>query len=419
MLIINIGMIHLEKISTARSDTYTNLQYSFSDGMEHPGLIGIFYNNPEFAVEIKKQCEKNGLAFGLRFGAKGVTVDSLLQVHDPTLRKNLKHTTQLHNYWFEISPSCFMSIPTPQREELITLYNIIVFDYIDGGYRVENILPKAYRNDNRILNASGAFDKFGNETMCIPVYPHITYQEANRTGNIVAESVIDNEKQKRCLFPNHKPRPSRLATLAKLNEIDILDFEVDWSLTINWEEDGDLGDYFKSPNVGLDRYGHSLIQSESVKKFVKKYKNKLPKVLPNSTIDSFKDCIPLNKRYAGNYTWKIACEPYPYIKFNTEKTFKGFMAGIPVLTIGPKNLNKYLISVGYEMEYSELYDHLEFGEERIEAVIETMLSKQPDIDKVRHNYKLSHDVEFLASLVVEPLTKRLVPRRSLEAPTRQ
>ena len=186
-------MVHLEKISTVRSDTYTKLQYSFSDAMEHPGLIGIFYNNPEFAVEIKRQCERNGLSFGSRFGAEGVTVDSLLQVHESM--KGL-----YYNYWFEISPSCFMSIPTPQREELITLYNIIVFDYIDGGYRVENILPKTYRNDNRILNASGAFDKFGNETMCIPVYPHITYQEANRTGNIVPESVIDNEKQKLCFF---------------------------------------------------------------------------------------------------------------------------------------------------------------------------------------------------------------------------
>ena len=52
-------MIHLEKISTARSDTYTDLQYSFSDAMDHPGLIGIFYNNPKFAVEIKKKCDKN------------------------------------------------------------------------------------------------------------------------------------------------------------------------------------------------------------------------------------------------------------------------------------------------------------------------------------------------------------------------
>jgi hypothetical protein len=412
-------MIHLEKISTARSDTYTDLQYSFSDAMDHPGLIGIFYNNPEFAVEIKKQCDKKGLAFGSKFGAKGVTVDALLQVHNPKLRKNLKHSTQLHNYWFEISPTDFMSIPTSQREELITLYNIIVFDYIDGGYHVEQILPKRYLNDNRVLNASGALDKFGNETMCIPVFPHITYQEATRTGNIVPESVIDNKKQKRCLFPNHKPRPGRLATLARLDELDILDFQVDWSLTVNWEEDGDLGDYFKSPNVGLGRYGHSLIQSDLVKKFVKKYKHTLPKVLTDSTIELFKDCIPLNKRYAGNYTWKIACETYPHIKFNTEKTFKGFMAGIPVLTIGPKDLNKWLVDVGYIMEYTELYDHLEFGEERIEAVIDTMVSKQPNLEAVRHNYKLSHDVEFLASLVVEPLTKRLVPKRSLEAPTRQ
>lgn len=390
-------MIHLEKISTKRSKTYNKLQYAFSDAMDHPGLIGIFYNNPEFSDEIKKQCKQKGIGFGERFGAEGVSVDALLQLQEP-----------MDNYWFEITPFDFMSLPIKQREQLITIYNIIVFDYIDGGYHVELVLPKHYLNDNRILNASGAMDKFGNETLNIPVFPHITYMEAVRTGNIVPESVIDKEKKKQCLFPNHKPRPGRLATLARLDELEVLDHNVEWSLTVNWDEEGQHGDFFKSPNVSLGRYGHSLIQSDSVKKFVSRYKHALPKVLEDSTIELFKDCIPLNKRYAGNYVWKIACETYPHIKFNTEKTFKGFMAGMPVLTLGPKNLNKWLIDVGFQMEYSELYDNLEFGEERIEAVIDTMLSKQPDLYKVKVNHRLMHDVEFLTSLIVKPLSERLV-----------
>lgn len=390
-------MIHLEKISTKRSKTYNKLQYAFSDAMDHPGLIGIFYNNPEFSDEIKKQCKLKGIGFGERFGAEGVSVDALLQLQEP-----------MDNYWFEITPFDFMSLPIKQREQLITIYNIIVFDYIDGGYHVELVLPKHYLNDNRILNASGAMDKFGNETLNIPVFPHITYMEAVRTGNIVPESVIDKEKKKQCLFPNHKPRPGRLATLARLDELEVLDHNVEWSLTVNWDEEGQHGDFFKSPNVSLGRYGHSLIQSDSVKKFVSRYKHALPKVLEDSTIELFKDCIPLNKRYAGNYVWKIACETYPHIKFNTEKTFKGFMAGMPVLTLGPKNLNKWLIDVGFQMEYSELYDNLEFGEERIEAVIDTMLSKQPDLYKVKVNHRLMHDVEFLTSLIVKPLSERLV-----------
>ena len=204
--------------------------------------------------------------------------------------------------------------------------------------------------------------------------------------------------------------------MARLDELDVLENNVEWSLTVNWEEEGEHGDFFKSPNVSLGRYSHSLIQSDSVKQFVQTYKSSLPKVLPNSTIELFKDCIPLNKRYAGNYSWKIACETYPHIKFNTEKTFKGFMAGMSVLTLGPKNLNKWLVNAGYIMEYSELYDHLEFGEERIEAVIDIMLSKQPNLDAVRHNYKLSHDVEFLASLVVNPLVERLVPSDDIFSP---
>lgn len=392
-------MIHLEKISTARSETYNTLEYAFSDAMDHPGLIGIFYNNPEFGNVIKRQCKERGLAFGERFGAKGVSVEALLQLQEP-----------MDNYWFEISPFDFMSIPTAQREQLINIYNIIVYDYIDGGYHVELVLPKVLINDNRILNASGAMDKFGNETLNIPVFPHITYMEAVRTKNTVPESIIDNKKIKRCLFPNHKPRPGRLATLARLAELELLDHNVDWSLTVNFDEDGKLGDYFKSPNVGLGRYGHSLVQSELVEKFVRAYRHELPKVLPNSTIELFKDCIPLNKRYAGNYTWKIACETYPHIKFNTEKTFKGMMAGMPVLTIGPAGLNNALTDVGFIMEYTELYDNLEFGPERIEAVIDVMVSKEPNLDIVRHNYKLSHDVEFLASLVTKPLTERLVTK---------
>ena len=145
---------YLEKISTKRSSSYNALQYAFSDAMDHPGLIGIFYNNPEFGNEIKKQCKEKGIGFGERFGAKGVSVEALLQLQEP-----------MDDYWFEISPFDFMSIPTAQREELITIYNIIVFDYIDGGYHVEFVLPKSYLNDNRILNASGAMDKFGNETL--------------------------------------------------------------------------------------------------------------------------------------------------------------------------------------------------------------------------------------------------------------
>jgi len=392
-------MIHLEKISTKRSKTYNKLQYAFSDAMDHPGLIGIFYNNPEFGDEIKKQCKQKGIGFGERFGAEGVSVDALLQLQEP-----------MEDFWFEITPFDFMSLPVKQREQLISIYNIIVFDYIDGGYHVELVLPKQYLNDNRILNASGAMDKFGNETLNIPVFPHITYMEAVRTGNVVPESVIDNVKKKQCLFPNHKPRPGRLATLARLDELQVLDHNVEWSLTVNWEEEGQHGDFFKSPNVSLGRYGHSLIQSESVKKFVSRNRHALPKVLEDSTIELFKDCIPLNKRYAGNYTWKIACETYPHIKFNTEKTFKGFMAGLPVLTLGPKNLNKWLTDVGFQMEYSDLYDHLEFGEERIEAVIDTMLSKQPDLYKAKVNHRLMHDVEFLTSLIVKPLSERLVPK---------
>ena len=226
MLIINIGMTYLEKISTTRSSTYNNLQYAFSDAMDHPGLIGIFYNNPEFGDEIKKQCKQKGIGFGERFGAKGVSVEALLQLTEP-----------MDNYWFEISPFDFMSIPTSQREQLISVYNIIVFDYIDGGYHVELVLPKSYLNDNRILNASGAMDKFGNETLNIPVFPHITYMEAVRTENTVPESIIDTKKEKLCLFPNHKPRPGRLATLARLHELEILDEHVDWSLTVNWDEE--------------------------------------------------------------------------------------------------------------------------------------------------------------------------------------
>lgn len=393
-------MIYLEKISTVRSDTYIDLQYSFSDAMDHPGLIGIFYNNPQFSEEIKKQCLEKDIGFGVKFGAKGTTVEALLNALEP-----------LPNYWFEISAHCFMSLSIKEREMLIDNYNIMVHDYIDGGYWVESYLPKDYLLDNRILNCSGAFDKFGNDTLNIPVFPLITYIETVRTNNIVPESIIDTPKDKRLLFPNHKPRPGRLATLARLDELDLLDTHTDWSLTVNFDDEGEFGDFFKSPNVSLGRYGHSLVQSDLVEKFVTKHRNKLPKVLPHSTIELFQDCIPLNKRYAGKYTWKIACETYPHIKFNTEKTFKGMMAGIPVLTLGPKNLNKGLVDAGYIMEYSELYDGIEFGKERIDAVIDVVVSKEPNLDAVRHNYKLSHDVEFLAGLIVKPLQEAIAPKR--------
>ena len=86
------------------------------------------------------------------------------------------------------------------------------------------------------------------------------------------------------------------------------------------------------------------------------------------------------------------------------------MAGIPVLTLGPKNLNKWLIDVGFKMQYSELYDHLEFGEERIEAVIDTIVSKTPNTYQIKHNHRLMHDVPFLSNLIVKPLAERIISK---------
>ena len=101
-------MIHLEKISTARSKTYNTLEYAFSDAMDHPGLIGIFYNNPEFGDVIKRQCKEQGLAFGERFGAKGISADLMVEI----ISEELQDTDQLVITKYEFATS-----EIPQKDD--------------------------------------------------------------------------------------------------------------------------------------------------------------------------------------------------------------------------------------------------------------------------------------------------------------
>ena len=225
-----------------------------------------------------------------------------------------------------------------------------------------------------------------------------------RTGNMPDRSCLDIKNKKIAISSNHKPRLNRLLFLASLHKKDLLK-EVDWSLTVNFDEPGEYNDYFKSPNVSGQRFKSNLVDTEDIRIFIDAYRSEIPKLLPESSITLFSDCIPFNKRYAGKYHWSIACETYTDILFPTEKTFKSMLAGLPVLTVGGVGLNQHIQSMGFDMPYSDLYDNLTADHLRVEKVIDVMCNYKADNESIEYNFNLMSDANYLANLAVQPIIK--------------
>ena len=81
------------------------------------------------------------------------------------------------------------------------------------------------------------------------------------------------------------------------------------------------------------------------------------------------------------------------------------LAGLPVLTVGGIGLNDHIKSMGFDMPYSDMYDHLTADHLRVEKVIDIMCNQRADKDSIQHNFNLMHDINHLTNLVVDPITK--------------
>ena len=198
-------------------------------------------------------------------------------------------------------------------------------------------------------------------------------------------------------MPVHKARSWRVDTLAMFDEAGLLD-KADWSLyKITKEKSTRYGDFANSPAL-VDIMHNQNYTNDRIDNFLKKYT--FPKMIDE--VDNFADHMLLKDSWK-NYKWYVSLETHCDKLLITEKTLKGFILGVPTVSISAKGYNQYLASYGFQVEnYNDTADTLE---DRVKNAIEYINNREGDKEKAEHNRQLLTNNQFLSSLIVKPLLK--------------
>lgn len=365
----------------------------------------LFCNNSYmWGDQVCAKAEKYGITLGKQYGSKGIAVDKLL-------------AGEPDNTVYCVAIEQLMKFNLQQTIGVFSNYQVIICDLSEGGYRFHEYMK---RNGNSMLTAvkgepvrrtfvatSGmdCLDHYEgiSGTLYIPYFLMLTAWEAKNTGNFPKQLNFDQPK-KSALVPVHKPRLHRVSMLSWLDKADVLS-DSDWSLTIDFEQEGELNDFWKTPNVNIKRFNNLLSNDDAVD-FISKYKNQLPKKLVDNDIEHFSQCIVLPAELAGKYNWYVAVETYDYLMFPTEKTFKGFVAGLPVLVCAHSGFGKKLQNwYGFQLPLLERYDqHGISGEDwsRFSAIAD-IVKENPSTDTamLEHNHRIMNNTEYHVCLAVE------------------
>jgi len=315
---------------------------------------------------------------------------------------------------YEIDSVSFFNLDFMQQRIYLNLPNKIICDFDEGGY---DFVHSKLLQDNSIKQLTivtatqGLASTNSNiQFVTMPFFGLMSNCATHKlTPNFPKYPTTPKQTQK-ILVPVHKPRPSRLLTLSKLWQEGMLN-NADWSLTIDFENKKIRSDWFHSKNVSEHRHKKSLNQSQLVIDFIEQHKQQIPKQLVGVP-DEWKWCGAVSPDWIGNYNAYIGIDTYNNLDsrvlkdvcFYTEKTFKGFLLNAPVYTIANAGFNKLLEHYGFYMPGD--YDHLE-GEERIDAVIESIKHTDWDKDKVANNYKLANNKMFWVELITTTLLEQL------------
>jgi hypothetical protein len=314
---------------------------------------------------------QNDIALGELYGRQGVYLDQLL-TQEP-----------IPDMIVEIPCGCVGQISRPKMRALLRDYTVIVHDFMEGGWALDNANVPA-----GCVTATGSL--VGHH-INMPIFALSVHANHVALGNLDLPHCHANQTRKMALALARKPRLNRLDFLHELDTQGLLD-QVDWSLVLNRHEPGELGDFKLSPNVSTTRW-HEQMNHD----FVKNHGDKLPRTLDN--ISRLSECMYLPEQFRNKYNWYVSMETYDEYVLPTEKTFKGFLSGADVVTIAPPGFNQALVDLGFNMDTS--YDHLE-GIDRVQAVVQKIQS-QPDWDRVLHNHALMCDTAFLEDLVIHAL----------------
>jgi len=399
--------MRLEKVTLNYND------FAFIDWSSiHSGstVIDLFCNG-EFlwGTRVLEKFLKYGIRIGEKYGTRGITVQDMMNSGADT------------NTVYCISVEAFTRLSNIDRYMLLTNYIVMICDLAEGGFHFSELLEKYNRRLDSFTKGepvrccfvgTTGMENFNfingvRNTINIPYFMLLTSWECHSKG------LIPDPKQfmkpvKSALIPVHKPRKHRIKMLAQLDSMGLLNV-CDWSLTVGGPDNNELGDFRHTPNVSISRF--DFLKTDPVcKSFYEKYQHQLPKSLVDNDITEFNECIPLPVQLAGKYQWYVSCETYTHIQFITEKTYKAFMCGLPVLLVADANTAKsFSESTGFQLPYHERYDtegikdldHTRF------KIIAELIAENPAVhkDTIMHNFNLINNIEWQVVSVVQPLVE--------------
>lgn len=366
--------------------------------------IDLFCNGPYlWGDEILEKFSAYGIWIGDTYGTDGITITDVFGAD-----------VDRDNTIFCITIEEFSQLSKVQATLLLTELRLMVCDYSEGGFLIREFMGK--HNDSwesitdqvrQVIISHSGLDCFDHitrtwNTLNMHYFPLLTLWETRRTNNIPSLEQVRTpmEKRKGALIPVHKPRIHRVAMLSAMDKRGLLE-DADWSLTVNFDEDGESGDFLKTPNVSVARF-----QDVAMSSFVGKHKHSIPRTLPNDTVKNFADCIPLDKQFAGQYKWYVSCETYNDLIFVTEKTYKGFIGGMPVALIGAQHTARQLTTdLEFEMPYYELYDDENIANHsdhnRYQRVCDIIQSYTVDQDIINYNFDLATNKDYLIATMMQ------------------
>lgn len=396
-------MIHIEKIS--------NQVDHASYGRPTAGFVDIFLNNNEdkylgffisntaeyYGASVYQYLRSHDVRLADIHGAAGIPLTQLLSQQDNS-----------NNVYYEIGMLDYIALPVESRKLLTENFRLIMYDFMEGGeelyYRSRNYLV-SLASAKEVIVITTSYENFDHlgpnvRTVTLPLYAHMIVSTFAKNASI-AQPNWSNAPNKLAMIMTRKPKPERLALLMRLDELNLLD-DCTWSLVVNL--DRNLNDNLRLKRITPIQWKQS-VELPRFAKFINKYRSTLPLFLPGEDVNNYNVVTP-DASWFNSHKWYVLCETDMKRHFVTEKTFKGMMLGMPVLTVASAGYNQHLKKLGFQLPMD--FDHLS-GEDRAAAVVDYMMSARPDIDQARHNFELLNDHDFMVKLATQPLIDMFYP----------
>lgn len=316
------------------------------------------------------------------------------------------------NVYFEIDCHTLIKWPdADQVKELCANHNLIIFDYMELGALVGQLLEitRVFKNTVFMDSSMGDHVTMVNwwanydfkipdnfRRLHLPLYLYFISSKYQANNFIPEKNNLTNDILVNCF----KPRDHRVKLLATMWHKGLL-HRANWSLA---------GSVSKTPDLRKIEYAYhrSKMDLDAMDplsaKFCRQHDAILPKRLTGEWYKSHHDLLLLKHT---DYKWHIVNESFVDRVELTEKIFQAFMLQNPPLCYAGKGYGAKLRSLGFRIE-TEDYEHSD-PDVHLELLTEK-LHQDPDTDHLAHNQNLLLQNDHWAELLVEKMEEVLIEK---------